>query len=117
MTPVEAKYFLNGEEKEKIAAKDGQSIALETPAGIARAHLRPRRSGFLGSTLGERFQTQFPGQQRPYREFISIFEIKGYKEKRNMPTLIRKKTYIVNEGELKIELKAINTDLSELKKK
>ena len=90
MAPVEARYTLNGEERDKITAEDGAPIALNTPAGLARAKLDPRIHGnALDGSLGERFQTKFPGQntfrEKPYRDtpwdklhfFIFFFRAKN----------------------------------------
>ncbi len=111
MSPIEARYSLNGEEKEKIATEDGVSVALDTPAGLARADLSPRKRGFLNkAALGERFTTQFPGQ-KPYRAEAQIFDLtEGYNKKVNMPELTRRKSYQTNEGKVEIELKAINSE-------
>jgi len=112
MAPVEALSRLNGQELKKIVAKDGQEIALETPAGIARAHLKPRKSGFFEqAALGERFETQFPGETGSYSEFFSIFNFRSYAKSAKLQELTRKRTYQTNDGELVIELKAINSEL------
>ena len=110
MSPIEARYSLNGEEKEKIAAEDGVLVALDTPAGQARADLRPRKRGFFRvRALGERFTTQFPGQ-KPYRAEAQIFDFRGYNKKVNVPELTRRDSYQTNEGKVEIELKAINSE-------
>jgi len=110
MPPVEARYLLNGEEKEKIVAEDGESVALDTPAGIARANLNPRRSGLFGNgTLGERFYTELPGQ-KPHRDDDTTLFNLGRSKKVNNPELTRSKTYKTIEGDITIELKAINSD-------
>lgn len=118
MAPVEARYTVNGAEKVKVTAEDGVSVVLNTPVGIARAELDPRKGNFFDGTLGERFETQFP-KQSAYREFISIFDIPRsirYKQEKNQPALVRSKEYQTNKGRLVIELKAVNTDPSKASK-
>lgn len=114
MTPIEARYTLNGEEKKKVVAKeDGVTVVLNTPAGRARARLSPRRRGVLDTPLDERFATEFPGEppfKRAGDALEFVFARRRYRKKANMPTFTRAQDFQTDEGRVVIELKAINSD-------
>ncbi|MFH1971099.1 MAG: hypothetical protein ABIJ05_01815 [Patescibacteria group bacterium] len=112
MSPIEARYFIDSKEIESVKSeRDGENVVLKTPVGDAWAKLAIRKT-IRNASLGERFATQFPNEDR-HTEWVSVFDFKKIRhwiDECNKPEITRKRTYQTNAGELVIELKAINSD-------
>ena len=123
MAPVELEYSLNGESKEKIAAEDGVTARIDTPAGPVFAKVKRQGKNWLTRCpLVDRIGAKFPSDPEhiPYStrtdglhyHVNSIFDplIPSRRKMREAKKLTKTKKYSTSQGEVVIKVTGLDQE-------